>query len=189
MSTRVATIAAASTTQNAQSAAFFPAASNGVSSAPTALAPRTPSVIAPTVRNTTAAIATPPTIPNGMARRGSLTSLAMIAARMNPSHDQKKIAAPASNPSGPLSPRIGPRFAGSTAPTAAPLYNASRPTRTASSAISIFEVSSMPKTLRPVIPNTAIAAARCAGRPGIAWLTYVANASAITLIETSTLPR
>ena len=146
-------------------------------------------MIAPTVRNTTAAMATPPTIPIGMARRGSLISLAMIAARMNPSHDQKKIAAPASNPSAPLSPRIGPRFAGSTAPTAAPLYRASRPTRTASSPINIFEVSSMPKTFRPVIASTAIAAARCAGRPGTAWLRYVANASAITLIETSTFPR
>ena len=115
-------------------------------------------MIAPTVRNTTAAMATPPTIPIGMARRGSLTSLVMIAARMNPSHDQKKIAAPASNPSAPLSPTIVPRFAGFTTPTAAPLYRASRPTRTASSPISIFEVSSMPKTFSPVIASTATAA-------------------------------
>ena len=120
MSPSAATIAAARTGQKSQSAALLAAESSGVSSRPSSAAPRTPRVIAATGRKTAAAMATPPTMLSGIVRRGSLISLAMIAVRMKPSQDQKKIAAPASTPSAPLLPRSGPSCAGSTACAAAP---------------------------------------------------------------------
>src|SRR5438445_743281 len=89
--------------------ALAAAASNGKSSAPADGAPRTPSVTAAVPTKTIAALPRPTTIANGIDRFGSLTSPAMIAGRMKPSHVKKNAAA---SPSTPLTlfPKIGVRL-------------------------------------------------------------------------------
>ena len=106
--------------------------------------PKTPSVAAPTATNTTAAKATPPTMANGMVRRGSLISEAMMAVRMNPSQLQKKIAAPARTPGTPF-PSTGVKFSGFIAGTAKATNTASSTSSASSVPINRRALNSRPR--------------------------------------------
>ena len=133
----------------------------------------------------------PPMIANGIVRRGSLTSDAMIAIRMKPSQLQKKIAAPASTPETPV-PMRGVRFSTRTAGAANPTKTPRSASSTNRRMIRILAFNWTPKKLMAATSSTAALATKCVAKgdkPLIICAVYIANASEMTTVETMPLPR